>query len=167
MNRESAKKYLIDAVQLLKKELPSLGEDIGERTIMCRLAHHLANKVEKLCSSLHVDCEYNRYEDDPKMLPLSPMVDDVFAGHGGSRRFFPDIVVHKRADDGNNILACEIKKSNARHHNLDHCRLKKLTHPNGRFRYLIGVFLEIDQKGRCVTATYFENGEKYGKPEKI
>lgn len=165
MDRDTAENALITAVQLLKRELPSFGKDVGERTIMCRLAHHLAAQVEPNERHVHVDCEYNRQGDDPKRFRNPPSCElpgkeeDVGGGRK-SNRFFPDIVLHQRKADDQNLLVCEIKRKNdPRGCKDDHRRLKKLTCSRGGFRYCIGVFLEVDQANCQVTATYFTNGK--------
>ena len=47
-----------------------------------------------------LDCEYNRNMDDPKML-------------NDDRRFIPDLIIHRRRSNENNLLVIEFKKKNA------------------------------------------------------
>lgn len=53
-----------------------------------------------------VDVEYNRHGVDPKRLP-----DLEACGGDGDRLVYPDLIVHRRGDDGRNLLAVELKKS--------------------------------------------------------
>lgn len=65
-----------------------------ERSIVFRLGLYLANSLAVY--ELDVDCEYNKNGEKPKSL--------------GNKRFnYPDIIVHKRGSNENNILIAEVK----------------------------------------------------------
>src|SRR5690606_11184388 len=67
---------------------------IGE----CSITHRLAVYLEQAFSVWHVDCEFNRSGEDPKLAMRLR----------ASKR--PDIIVHRRGPDGPNLLALEVKK---------------------------------------------------------
>lgn len=161
MDKETARKALEKAGQRLKPELADFGDSVGERAIMFRLAHHLANVVGDgdLCAdrNVRVDCEYNRHGGDIKI--LAPKQEWLGDGQPISKRFFPDIVLHQRRSDEHSILVCEIKRiRDSRGCEGDISRLRELTVSDGIFHYDIGVFLEIDQRKRHVNAIYFSDG---------
>jgi hypothetical protein len=100
------------------------------------VSHRVAVYLEKIFNdeNLNYDCEYDKYFDLSKSTP-------------NGKKIRPDILVHKRNDDKNNILTIEIKKN--RKSKWDENKLKELTSPQGKFKYELGVFI------------YFPNG----KPE--
>lgn len=159
MNEAKAKEILKDAVQRLKVELGEFGASIGERTIVFRIAHYMACAVED--GYLSVDCDYNREGDDVKKFLGRPKEEC----HDGTctKRFFPDIVLHKRKSGEKNILVCEIKKaSDPRGPEIDHRRLEMLTSKIQSFRYLLGAFIKIQQSPPLIEVTYFKDGKKFG-----
>lgn len=160
MDDEAAKIILREALEKLKKELNTFGKMIGERPIMFRIAHYMATKVER--EDVTVDCDYNRHGDDFKTFPIPRKIEN---GLPEQARFFPDIVLHNRRVDTQNILVCEIKRaSDGRSHDVDHSRLTMLTDQTGGFRYRLGAFIEVDQKNRAIKLLYFKNGKKQGEP---
>lgn len=167
MTPELAKRFLEDALaRLLREDLtPNFPEGfpdtIGERPLVFRLAHYLiADGVEK--HGLHVDCDYNRHglvfkELRPKAEPDMPS--DI-PEEMKPRRFFPDIVVHRRGDDTQNTLVCEIKRVGDRRSPLvDQERLRVLTRRPGTFEYRLGAFVQIDQALPEITIQYFVDGQ--------
>ena len=79
---------------LIKEDAPLFSFDMGnpERSI----AHKLGCYLQPLFENRKVDCEYNRHLDEIKRSrKRTPII--------------PDIVIHDRKDDGNNLLVIEIK----------------------------------------------------------
>ncbi len=77
---------------------------VGEPTISQHIAGYIREAIPK---SLSVDVEYNRHGTGAKILQLPPK--------DGSNQLIestvrPDVVVHKRGDDEQNILVIELKK---------------------------------------------------------
>jgi hypothetical protein len=96
------RKAIDQAVRLLFKEDGFLLEaDVAERAIASRLARHIA----LLFTEHDVDVEYNRHGLDQKAVTLP----EGCRG-GDQKRIFPDIVVHRRGHDADNLLAIQIKK---------------------------------------------------------
>lgn len=160
MNQTEAKNVLQTALETLRQsDLETFGEDVGERPIMFRIAYYMMLQIED-GGPLHVDCDYNRNIDAVKQ--LLPVKEETFPEAGDrvkAPRFFPDIVVHKRRDDTENVLVCEIKKAgNSRGGDEDRKRLQTLTRADGYFRYKLGAFIEVDQANRQIGVEYFENG---------
>ncbi|GHA71937.1 hypothetical protein GCM10009007_11080 [Formosimonas limnophila] len=80
----------------------------SERSLTHQLAIHLA----KYFPNHHVDCEYNRNGCDPKMLRL-PVCSNVSSDALDAKTVFPDIVVHDRGNNDNNLLVIEVKKASS------------------------------------------------------
>jgi hypothetical protein len=167
MNANDAKAFLEKALsKLLKDDLKTFGDSIGERPIVFRIAHYLAAAAE--IGGLSVDCDYNRHGNDPKRDPAIPLAglpskQEEVHGMAGKKteRFFPDIVLHKRRSDECNILVCEIKRaSDNRSPEIDRDRLKILT--TGQFHYEFGAFITVDQTQPCINVEYFAKGTPNG-----
>lgn len=62
------------------------------------MSHRVAVYLEYQFPGWSVDCEYNKYGDKPKLSPVAKK----------SKR--PDIIVHRRGLDEDNLLAVELKK---------------------------------------------------------
>lgn len=126
----------------LQPEMPNgFPHTIGERPLVFRLAHYMvASGAEE--DGLRVDCDYNRHGKSIK--ELLPAKDEP--GMPGDtppelkpKRFFPDIVLHRRGDDDRNVLVCEIKRvGDHRELDIDRGRLAQLTARGGTFRYDLG-----------------------------
>src|ERR1039458_4547612 len=122
------------AVKRFLEEDPGLLKlDVHEQAISHRIAVYLESSIEELESrSLIIDCEYSKHLDDFKYWDLNTIRTQDFvscgckactaildpdplrksrAGRGiGERHFRPDIILHQRKVDENNLLAIEIKK---------------------------------------------------------
>lgn len=68
------------------------------------MCHKLAEHLQQVFRSWHVDCEYNRDGDTPKKL--------IGRGFTEDRSVFPDIVIHRRGTS-ENCLVLEAKCSDA------------------------------------------------------
>ena len=83
------------------RELLSDNIDVCERSLMHRFTHYFMDLVESgadgFYEGLHVDGEYNRHGVDPK--------------RSSNSLIFPDVIVHRRGDDSDNLCVIEFKKS--------------------------------------------------------
>lgn len=97
------------------REAPTLPESVHERTITHRLAIHLENEVRQLDArmlgaeprEIFADCEYNR--DGPERSKELVGLAEI-SRSGKPKHVFPDIIVHKRGEDGPNLIVIEAKK---------------------------------------------------------
>jgi hypothetical protein len=80
--------------------------DVNERTITHKLAEYLQGEFP----DWNVDCEYNRDGHKCKSLPLPPKK-NVSCADTTAQTVFPDIIVHKRKTNDNNLLVLEAKKT--------------------------------------------------------
>lgn len=87
-------RLILDDAQLLKLR-------ICEMALHFRIAHYMAQSGI-IKPPLTLDCEYNRHLGDEKRLNLP--------GQTRSPKVFPDILVHERNSDENNMLVLELKR---------------------------------------------------------
>jgi hypothetical protein len=127
-----------------------LEKDVGERAISHRLGLYLQSKF----SEMNVDCEYNRKGSNIDAKRFGPKVK--------SRPVYPDIIVHKRGDDSNNILAIEVKKQGRKGLEYDETKLKHFT-LNDYHKYRFGLLLIFNTKKKArsdPTFRWFKDGEE-------
>jgi hypothetical protein len=108
MTREEATALVNSAIdRLLEHDSALLALDATERSLSHRLAHYMALS-EAIRPPLTVDCEYNRHFGDPKRLKLPPR--KALDREIRATTVFPDILVHERNTDANNLVVLELKK---------------------------------------------------------
>lgn len=141
----------------IKDEAELLDVDASERSLTHKFAEHLKEQFK----GYHVDCEYNRRGYDVKRLkgispPRKPEPDDA-----DSITFFPDIIVHRRKVDEDNVLVVEAKKSNNKDgHDFDIKKLERLTR-DPEYAYQFGLFIIFDVDKRTISELqWFRNGEQ-------
>lgn len=81
-----------------------LDKNLHERTIV----HKFATYLQIVFPSWHVDVEYNRNIADRKALSI-PSDNNPYGEHIVS--VFPDIIIHRRGSNEDNLLVIEAKKS--------------------------------------------------------
>lgn len=102
MTRDDATLLVSGALdRLIQEDLQLLDLKLCERALHFRIAYYMAQDAI-IRRPLTLDCEYNRHFDGEKKLRLfdNPRASKVF----------PDILVHERNSDANNLLALEIKR---------------------------------------------------------
>lgn len=133
-----------------------------ERSCAFRIGHYLCNKLiqdearKKRFGKYHVDMEYNKKGDQPKIIK--------------DRRRRPDLIVHRRSVDDDNLLVVEFKHSLKRTTSRykaqifkDKDKLKGFTCESGEYKYKLGVLVEVGAfKADC---TYFCRGEEVTEEE--
>jgi hypothetical protein len=108
--------------KLHDRDLNLLAMGAHEQAICHRVGVYLDAMTD-----LNVDCEYNRDMMDAKRLR-------------SGNRFRPDIIVHRRFSNEENLLVVEAKAT-ARGGRTDLDRLKELVNQRERYRYFTGVFI--------------------------
>ena len=115
-------------------EIDSRENMASEQCMVFHIGGYMKNKMSTLTKFqwADLDCEYNRNMADPKML------------YDGSR-FIPDLIIHRRRSNENNLLAIEFKKKNANPHDKedDRSKLMYLTDQEKAFKYNFGLFVEL------------------------
>lgn len=140
MTREEATNLVSHALdQLIKHDTQLLDLKIGERALHFRIAYYMAqSQIIKL--PLTLDCEYNRHFGNEKQLQL-PVLQ-------GPSRVLPDILVHQRNTDENNMLVLEIKRPGQR---LTHDQNKLRAFVNQlQYRHAGHIIIGHDRRGNLV-----------------
>lgn len=95
--------------RLLNWDAYLLEQDVNERSISHKLASYLQNEVG---DEWHVDCEYNRNHDVAKRLVSLPVYRELIEiGDTRAKTVFPDIIIHHRGTNKDNLLVIEMKKT--------------------------------------------------------
>ncbi len=126
-----------------------LTTDASERSI----THHLANYLQQQFQDRHVDVEYNRDGHEIKRL-RDPL--DV-----SNCAVYPDIIVHLRGTNDDNLLVIEVKKK-SEDNGLDEQKLVEFTKPVTQsglgYSYGLRLVLENDERGE-ESLQWFEKGK--------
>lgn len=141
-----------------------------ERAICGRIFKYLDDGYRlayavKYGDALTVDLEYNRDEEDPKRIYhearfLTKAEKQELFRHGKGTLFIPDIVLHERNTQNNNIFCCEVKKSEE----TDNKDAQKVQEIMTEFAYLYGINLyKITVDEAFLTIYYRENETMYHK----
>lgn len=157
--------------------------DVHEQTISGRLAHYFENIIQNYVAyktrGCSVDVEYNRNFNDPKKIfsPCKHCNEDCLLisenNYLEEKDARPDIIVHKRNSNEENLLVIEIKKElnlqNSEQREAKQKDIKKLTYftcqkcvPTSEndfvYKYLLGCFINFNQESCEIE--FFENTEK-------
>lgn len=137
---EALKKLYQNDYSLIKRKC-------SERSIVFRLGLYLANSLADY--GFDVDCEYNKNGNRPKTL-------------WGRRFNYPDIIVHKRESNENNLLIVEVKTPNdtqSVHFQNDADKLIAFTREDP-YLYRLGVHVYISAISCCLV--WYMEGEVNG-----
>lgn len=115
---------------LYKKDRRLLRYNVHERTIACRLALYLQLKYDPcFMKRACIDVEYNREGKEIKR----PYIDSE------SGWIAPDIILHERDNQENNIFYCEVKKK-SKNNNDDAIRVKNALRGKRSYEYGINLY---------------------------
>jgi hypothetical protein len=128
--------------------------DTNERAI----SHKLAEYLQEEFLDWNVDCEYNRHGCDVKKLKnVSVPNESIGWDEPEAKTIFPDIIVHRRNTDENNLLIIEVKKSsNTVSRKTDKDKIIVLT--KDEYRYRFGLLLEISVNNAADTLEWYADG---------
>lgn len=121
--------------QVRNRDYLLLENRVHEQTLTGKLAHYLQHEFP----DHNVDIEYNKHFDHPKLYGY--FVEDDEAR--------PDIIVHQRGSDEENLLVIEVKKRGVESSNddMDIMKLegltKKATRDHHFFGYSFGLFIDF------------------------
>ena len=139
-------KYLIDNNPDGNTKLDKL-HHVGERTIVFRFAYYMQKMIEEDTDlSMHnFDCEYNRNGVNKKELPSFP--DGVY----------PDIILHNRGNNDNNLLVIEVKTYWNNNTGKDEKKIKELMSKDGKYKFKHGVSLLIGKTREETIIKFLDN----------
>lgn len=107
---------------------------VSERGIVFRFGVYFQQLLSKtLFCNYNVDVEYNRNLYEKKLLP-------TFAN--GT---FPDLIVHKRGSNDDNVLILEFKTWWNYDTTSDEKKIKEFMDPTGRYRYCMGACIVLEK----------------------
>ena len=139
------KNYREIIIEALQKTISEHGyqgtvqnRDIHEQALSHRLAYHLENS--NFFTGYNVDCEYNRHGDDTK--------------EDSEGRFRPDIIIHVRGNDDDNLIMIETKKFNDPAQEIEEVT-QDLQRRKREFRYK-NAFLVIFPENEILNNSIFE-----------
>lgn len=136
---------------LFKNDVILLEKAVNERTISHKLAEYLQTQFPEW----HVDCEYNRKDNDIKRLNGIEECNE----QRKSDRIYPDIIVHHRGIE-DNLLVIEIKTDN-QDDPCDRKKLELLTKKEGEYGYDMGVYIQFNRLN-APKLTWYRDGKTYG-----
>jgi len=147
-----------------------LTHNLNEPCISHRIAMHLTQRFNEY----DVDCEYNgdidRGGGRKRIHYIKEHLDQLINGTpitGEEIRevsVFPDIIIHKRGSNENNLCIIEVKKStNTNDFNFDRIKLQAYTseHYGNNLNYQIGFFvvLNTNNDNPSFTLEIYKNGQ--------
>lgn len=156
--KELIEKLKIGIDLLIEKDSFLLTNNSNERSV----SHKLAEYLQQLFPNYNVDCEYNRHFSNPKRGNI-----------GNNPLILPDIIIHKRGSDHDNLIVIEIKTRNRFIGDkkisffYDHRKLKMFTRKkrnDNEFGYKFGFFinfLEFNRTGNVKVIPFREGKEEY------
>ena len=138
MDHSIVKQKVNNALKKLRQKDDVLLEiNVSEMTI----SHKLAEYLQCEFPDFSVDCEYNRHLDLKKTLKTPKDLtnwDDLEL-----KTIFPDIIIHKRMTNEENLLIIEMKKSsNQTNREFDRTKIHAMM--KAPYNYDFGLFLEIN-----------------------
>ena len=131
----------------------------SERNIVFHFAKYFFLQLsESKFGRYDLDCEYNRNKcDEHEYKEIKYNYDNK------KHIIYPDLILHKRGTNTQNILAIEFKKHtnyNKRSKENDYFKLKALTDSESEFNYKLGLFIILGATRNNVEITTFINGEQ-------
>lgn len=99
-----------------------------------------------------LDCEYNRNGIQAKALPSFP------------NGVYPDIIIHNRGNNDNNLLILEVKTYWNTDNMQDERKISEFLDPNGEYHFSFGVSLIIKKRRKDIQFDFLctENSDLWG-----
>jgi len=128
--------HVIDALrEFIARDSYLLEVNANERSITHRIGMYLQTQFEQH----DVDCEFNRDGHDPKELYIGR--DEISVYDDNAVTVYPDIIVHNREGNDDNLLVIEFKKSSSKvNHGKD---ITKLHAYKRDLHYKYALFVEL------------------------
>lgn len=163
---EEIEKSVKDALdKLYYNDRYLLEHDVNEQAI----THRLAIYLENVFFNYNVDCEYNRYGDDPKRLKEKSFkkydklfkyeIDRLIKEIDTDKLAKPDIILHKRGRNDQNLLVIEVKKSDNKDDNYDRLKLMIYIDKDYGLNYKYGLFIKLNKKKELNKLCWFSDGK--------
>ncbi len=126
----------------LKKEQFLLKKGVNERSITHKLAEYLQREFQ----DYYVDCEYNRMLKDEIYITknLKLEIKDTKSTDLKQTTVYPDIIIHKRGNNEDNLLVIEVKKEE--NNSSKKYDIKKLEAFTNQLNYKFGFYIEFNNE---------------------
>lgn len=119
---------------------------VGERALMFRFGIYFDMFAQMRFPKYHVDSEYNRNMDNPKVLPSW--------GHG----CYPDLILHQRGKNSRNLLVIEAKTWWSPDQTEDRLKIKQFCDPRGEYQYKYGALIFIGKMRTSARIRFYTAG---------
>lgn len=126
---ENDKYLIVNRTQQGKKD-----NHVSERGIVFRFGVYLDNQLKNHFPEYKVDTEYNRNMYEPKYLK------------GFIRGVYPDLIIHKRGSNEDNLIVFEFKTWWNLNSQNDMEKIKQFTDENGEYKYKYGLLVTLDKE---------------------
>jgi hypothetical protein len=146
MNLDVIKRNILHCIDKIYENDYALFERNNyEVTISCKLAQYLFVEFKKF----DVDCEYNKHIDQEKY------------NSELNQNIRPDIIIHKRGTDEDNLVYIEIKTDHNRElRTFDYEKIKSMTKQDGEYKYSLGLFVDFNRIKENSDIIFFEDGKE-------
>lgn len=134
------------------QELKTVQKHLAERAIAFRFGLYF-KEFCPLNDNIIIDMEYNRHLYDQKLMKYS---------NGVEKGMIPDLIVHERRCDDNNLLVVEFKGWWNTSKTQDRKKLRYLTDPDEAYRYQCGLLITFEKTDTETmnNIEVFQQGEK-------
>lgn len=162
------------AALVLQNDLWLLSNDTSEQSI----SHKIAFYLQPLFNDYNVDCEYNGdFDKQNNKKSISVLKMDLeqigllrskeandLEKEFTERAVFPDIIVHRRGTNNDNLCIVEVKKSTSKvSYDYDYIKLRSYTSSNNdnTLKYQLGFLLkQLSTEKRQVSTLFFLKTDK-------
>lgn len=123
---------------------------VAERCMVFRIGWYMLNRMKSIknLSWADLDCEYNRNFSDPKCMYIV----DAGSNKTKKKNVVPDLLIHKRRSNENNLLVIEFKKGDPDPDDRDK-DIQKLTYftdPGREYTYSYGLYIELHRNNAVI-----------------
>lgn len=147
--------YKLDSYLIIHSDISGNGaENIhsSERSIVTKYETYLQNRIKNsIFENYNIDCEYNRNIDLEKK---------YHSNNGDILGCYPDIIIHKRGTNDDNLIVIEVKtwwNTNTKH---DEDKLRHFTNQTSDYRYEYGLSITFGKDEDSVIMKWFQDGKE-------
>lgn len=134
--------------EVYEKDIYLIQNKVHERTIVSRFCIYFQNELVSTDFAVHnLDFEYSKNHADPKR---------TVNFENGT---YPDIILHQRGSNDQNILIIEFKTWWDNNTAIDINKLKDFTNHNGQYKYAVGYSIVFNIERASLQKTLVKNGE--------
>lgn len=133
-------------------------EAVSERCMVFHIGCYMLERMKEIPTfqRFQLDCEYNRNLEDPKLISIPC---EELSGMG-IRMVYPDLIIHKRRRNDDNLLVIEFKKGKTSKSAMDQDvdKLKGFTMQTGTYCYKFGFFITLYKEYAQIKV--YQNGKE-------